>query len=173
MKGENPIGNKYGRFIVIKEIERRNGNRYFLCECECGTLCDVAFGDLKNGHSKSCGCLMRELCKNRFTKHGHTANGEMPNLYSTWVSFKHRCNNPNAQHYNRYGGRGITVCEEWKDDFQTFYDWAMKNGYRHGLTIDREDNDSGYSPENCRWVTQKVNNNNRHQNNQYGKDNQA
>ena len=76
-------------------------------------------------------------------------------LYSIWTDMKTRCNNPKRDKYARYGARGITVCEEWLNNFQAFYDWAMANGYADNLTIDRKDNDKGYSPENCRWITMK------------------
>ncbi len=85
-------------------------------------------------------------------------------LYRIWKCMKTRCHNQNHQAYDRYGARGITVCDEWKDDFQAFYDWAMANGYEDHLTIDRKENDKGYSPDNCRWVTAKVQANNRKNN---------
>lgn len=82
-------------------------------------------------------------------------------LYSVWANIKTRCYNQNDVHYERWGGRGITVCDEWKNDFQTFYDWAMSNGYQDNLTLDRIDNDGNYEPSNCRWVTTTIQNRNK------------
>lgn len=118
-----------------------------MCRCDCGTVKPVITRNLVGGFTQSCGCICKE---GTHTTHG----GKHTRLYRIWGAMKTRCNNPNASHYHRYGGRGITVCAEWSDDFAAFRDWAMANGYQDDLTIDRIDNDKGYSPDNCRWTSQ-------------------
>ena len=127
------------------------------CKCECGTERTIRGGDLNHGRSKSCGCLRKELVSKKFTTHGLTNH----RLYNTWTHMKARCYRVEAEDYKYYGAKGITVCSEWKNNFKVFYDWCMSNGYKDELEIDRRDNDKGYSPDNCRFVTHEVNNLNR------------
>ncbi|NSW82555.1 MAG: hypothetical protein HPY90_04640 [Syntrophothermus sp.] len=153
------VGKKFGRLTVIGQADVKRRNLHWECQCECGNIVVVAGVNLKNGHTRSCGCWKNELMETfgrRTTTHGLKRH----RLYRIWSKMKERCNNPRSKFYELYGGRGIKVCEEWANDFQAFYDWAMANGYREGLTIDRKNNDGDYEPENCRWVTRKIQNNN-------------
>ena len=161
MKRENVIGNKYGRLTVLEDAPDkiyRNGahDRVEKCICECGKIKFVKLGELKSGRTKSCGCYHDEACKNRATSHG-MANTR---LYRIWCLMKTRCSNPSAQYYYLYGGKGIKVCDEWKDNFEEFCNWSILSGYNDSLTIDRIDSNKDYCPNNCRWVTFEVQANN-------------
>lgn len=122
------------------------------CRCECGTERTVDLATLSGGHSVSCGCLMRIKVKNRRTTHG----GYKTRVYRAWIGIKMRCFNQNVTGYHRYGGRGISVCDEWLK-FETFRDWALSSGYRDDLVLDRVDVDGNYCPENCEWITRSEN----------------
>ena len=148
-KFKDLTGKKFGRLSVIERAENKGKKVVWLCKCDCGNYKKVMSCSLSKGATNSCGCLHKEkLYHNKnCMKHGqrHTK------LYEVWLSMKQRCENSNSQYYYRYGGRGITVCDEWKD-FEPFYEWSISNGYKDGLTIDRKDNDKEYSPNNCRWT---------------------
>lgn len=154
-------GQKFGRLTVVERAEDyvgKSGNRKvrWLCKCECGKEAIIRGCDLKDGHTKSCGCDPKRHNK----KHGLGGT----RLYSTWNGMKRRCSNPNDKEYKNYGGRGVKVCDEWIDDFTKFYNWAVSHGYDDNLTIDRIDVNGNYEPSNCRWVTMKTQQNNKSNN---------
>ena len=153
-------GQRFGRLVVIKEAGRSSDGRVrWLCKCDCGNYTSTpSTKTLRNGTCRSCGCIERE----RPNKQTHGKSNTK--LFAVWNAMKQRCYNPNNRSYKNYGGRGITVCQEWKEDFQTFYDWAIANGYKKGLEIDRIDVNGNYEPDNCRWTNSKKNNNNRRNN---------
>lgn len=157
-KGDNLSGQKFGRWTVISKIDSENKkvSRY-LCKCDCGTLRVVIASSLKNGTSKSCGCLKVETAAKQSFKHGYSRHP----LYHVLSDMIDRCYNKNSKEYFRYGARGIKICDEWLNNRESFIDWALANGYRKGLTIDRTDNNGNYEPSNCRFVTVRVNTNNR------------
>lgn len=154
-------GRNFGRLTVIERVEndaRRNSR--WLCRCECGKEKIVLGYSLKNGNTTSCGCYARVLSSERLKKDNYqTKHGKRnTRLYRIYAHMKERCYNENAIRYDRYGARGITVCDEWlnaKNGFANFYDWAMSNGYKDNLTIDRINNDGNYEPSNCRWIDKK------------------
>ena len=152
-------GGRYGRLTVIKEAGRKRKEVLWECRCDCGRIAHVSGYYLRSGHTKSCGCLIPETSKKVNVTHGLYKT----RLHCIYTNMKTRCYNPNYYLYHRYGGRGIAICDDWlgENGLHNFAEWSMKNGYSENLSIDRIDNDKGYSPENCRWVTMKQQQNNR------------
>lgn len=165
-------GRRYGKLTVVRRADDRfdkkgNIRTVYLCKCDCGNETITYASNLTSGHSKSCGCEQKENLKRigfqnmpdlrmDTTKH-HKSNTR---LYRIWRGMKERCNNPNSNAYSNYGGRGIKVCDEWKNDFEVFYSWAITNGYSDNLSIDRIDVNGNYEPSNCRWADTKTQCNN-------------
>lgn len=147
-------GKKFGKWTVMKRAGRSKQGALWECLCECGNINKVRGTYLHNGESKSCGCCRAESAR----KHGHNTTKGKSKTYSSWESMIQRCTNPNNKHFNRYGGRGITICESWRD----FPNFLADMGERpDGLSLDRINNNRGYSPDNCRWATDSQQNNNR------------
>lgn len=155
-------GMKFGKLTAIRPTENRasSGSVVWECQCDCGNKTFVNAPTLNGGKTISCGCARMERVLLSITKHGQSYT----KLYGVWGGIKERCFNSNSKSYENYGGRGITVCAEWKDDFLTFKEWAMRNGYKQGLSIDRKNNNLGYYPENCQWADKKTQQNNRRAN---------
>ena len=151
----NMIGKRYGRLVVIEEVAQHikpSGQKIsmYKCICDCGNYKIASGTHLRSGHNQSCGCLKKEQ-----EKHGGSR------LAHIWKNMISRCYDENSTSYKRYGAKGIYVCESWKNHFEIFKSWAMKNGYTDKLTLDRIDNAKGYEPINCRWATNKEQANNK------------
>ena len=150
---EDLIGKVFGRLTVISLVQIRPQRWDWLCRCECGQEKAVTTSSLKKGTTQSCGCLQIELTIKRSTKHGFAPAKEKSRIYRIWCGMLTRCTNPNCRFYNRYGGRGVTVCDRWRESFQAFLD-DMGESPSPKHSIDRVPNhDGNYEPGNCRWAT--------------------
>ena len=149
-------GKKFERLLVIEIAENKKGRIKWLCRCDCGNNIIVPGCQLKNGHTKSCGCYEKEQTKIRMTTHGLSKT----KTYGIWLSMRRRCTDPKNKNYHNYGGRGISYDPKW-NTFEGFYE---DMGESNGLTLDRIDVNGNYEKFNCRWVSYKVQNNNRRNN---------
>ena len=156
-KAKNLVGMRFGKLSVL---ERAGSKKYagisratWICRCDCGKTVIADTRILTSGHKKSCGCIPHKAIHHHKT-HGKTGS----RLYRIWRGIKTRCYKTNFPEYHRYGGRGITMCYEWKNHPEAFIKWAESHGYQNNLTIDRIDNNKGYCPENCQFITLVENN---------------
>lgn len=156
----NLEGEKFNSLLAIKELDIVNGQRLYLFKCDCGKEVIRQIKEVKRGKVKSCGCGVINGIKRANTTHGMT-NSRLYNIYRGMID---RCNNKKQTGYKNYGGRGIKVCDEWLSSFESFYEWAINNGYSEELSIDRINNDGNYEPSNCRWADSYTQQNNTSQN---------
>jgi hypothetical protein len=140
---------RFGKLLVIREGDKIRASRAWVCKCDCGKEITVKSGSLKIGHTKSCGCIKRDAAKYCYMR-----------FYNTWTGMLSRCYSKKNIGYKNYGGRGISVCKAWREDYMAFHNWALKR-WKEGHTLDRRNNDGNYTPYNCRYATPKQQQNNR------------
>jgi hypothetical protein len=148
-ESENIIGKKYGRWTVVEFAYRKNYLVYYNCRCECGSIRVVNLDNLKSGKTYSCGCYNKERASKTKKEHGMTNS----RIYTIWSRMKSLCCNEANKSYKNYGGKGISVCDEWANKFEKFFAWAQVNGYQDSLCLTRIDKSKGYSPENCKFAS--------------------
>lgn len=154
------LGERFGRLVVVERRPNVGGRSYYLCRCDCGTDVVVRAGNLKSYNTSSCGCLNSERSSQRIAERNAVHGGAYTAEYLVWTGMKKRCYNHNHPRYKDYGGRGITVCERWRNSFENFFaDMGPRPGKHYQL--DRINNGGNYEPSNCQWTTPMANANNR------------
>lgn len=165
MIGLNLTGKRFGRLVVLKDTgKREKSQKVWMCKCDCGNTKEVITSYLTSGDTKSCGCYRKECeLKNlgEFWGKPKTHGLSKTRVYRIWIDMNARCEKKNNKAYKHYGERGIKVCKEWKENFLSFYNWAIKNGYKDELSIDRINVNGNYEPNNCRWADAKTQGNNK------------
>lgn len=163
-KNQNIVGSQYSRLTVQKLAYKKNRRLYYTCLCECGCKVDIRKDQLTRGITKSCGCLQKDIAKKTMAENMKKYGFSEHPLNKIFNGMKQRCYNEKDKGFRYYGKRGISICNEWLNDFKTFYNWAIENGYKRGLSIDRIDVSGNYTPNNCRFVSMKVQNTNKKNN---------
>ena len=161
MKNAEIIGKKINKLTILS-LTKHGYYVYATCKCACGNTKEICLSNILSGKQKSCGCLVKYRLKNGLTHLQHGLSKHP--LHNTWDKMKARCYNKQDKAYKNYGARGIKMCQEWRNSFINFYNWAIKNGYKPNLSLDRINNNGNYCPTNCRWSTAKQQANNRRTN---------
>lgn len=154
-------GKRFGRLIVLSKHGHTGKEVTWLCKCDCGNETVVMGNSLRKHNTMSCGCYHRDRARESNIKHGGSARNAKTILYSRWEGIKKRCYSPGCKSFKNYGGRGIKMCDEWRNDYSAFETWALKNGFKKELTIERVDVNGNYCPENCTWIPKSEQSKNR------------